>query len=187
MISVTSEISAQRRHPGKKMPMAKKSKSNSSKRGKISPNNEIIHQRPGCRTALAQASRKRMTVTMFRTTNTLRVTICNTPMTYRNLQIFFVSSPFQDLFFFVGKEPIALLVDLVEDLVDPLLRHIGDLLIRLSAGNFIVEFVFGRALFCFVIRVEKIIGPVKKLVHPYTPVPTPAHLINKEKTRAGAG
>src|ERR1700761_652560 len=144
MINVTSEISAHRRHPGRKMPMAKKSKSSSSKRGKIRPSNEIIHQRPGCRTALAQASRKRMTVTMFSTTNTRRVTIWNNPMTNRNLQIFFVSSPFQDLFFFVGEEPIALLVDLVEDLVDPLLRHIGDLFVRLCAGNLIVEFVFGR-------------------------------------------
>ena len=82
-----------------------------------------------------------MTVMMFSTTYTRRVTIRNNPMTNRNLQIFFVSSPFQDLFFFIGEEPIALLVDLVEYLVDPLLCHIGDLFVWLSAGNFIVKFI----------------------------------------------
>src|SRR6185437_635222 len=187
MTSANSEISAQRRHPGIKMPTTKKRKTSSNKRGKRSPSNAMTLQRPGCMKAFAQASRKRMTVMMFSTMNTRRVTICNNPMTNRNLQFFFVSSPFQDLFFFVGKEPIALLVDLVEDLVDPLLCHIGDLLVWLSAGDLIVEFIFGRARFFLAIRIEKIVYPVEELVHPDATVVTPPHSEDKEESGTCSG
>ena len=44
-----------------------------------------------------------------------------------NLQLFFVRSPPEDLFFLVGEKPVSLLVDLVQDLIDPLLRYVGDL------------------------------------------------------------
>src|SRR6185437_1286289 len=185
--SASNEISAQRRHPGRKMPMTKKRKTSSNKSGKRSPSNAMTRQRPGCMKAFAQASRKRMTVMMFSTMNTRRVTIRNNPMTNRNLQIFFVSSPFQDLFFFVGKEPVALLIDLVEDLVDPLLCHIGDLFIWLSAGDFIVEFIFRRARPFLSIRIEKIVYPVEELVHPDATVVTAPHPEDKKEAGCSSG
>src|SRR5215469_855458 len=109
---------------------------------------------------LAQASRKRMTVIMFRIMNTLRVSIRKMDMTYPKLQFFFVRSPFQNLFFLVGKKAIPLLIDLVQDLIDPLLGNIGDLFKRLSTGYFIIELIFGRPALLFSIGIEQVVAPV---------------------------
>lgn len=143
MISAISDKRAQRRHPRKKMPAIKKPTSRTSNRGKTKPSKAIIHQRPGCRTAFPQASKNKMTVMMFKTMNRRRVSIRSNPMANPKLQIFFVSSPFQDLFFLIGEKTIPLLVDLVQDLVDPLLGYIRYLLERLGAGNLIIKLVLG--------------------------------------------
>src|SRR5579859_7296350 len=105
------------------------------------PSREISHHLPGWRKEFAQATRNRTTVRMFRMMNRRRVKFLRRAICPK-LQIFFVSSPFQDLFFLVRKKAIALLVDLVEDLVDPLLGDVGDLFERLGTGDLVIEFIF---------------------------------------------
>src|ERR1700722_2199772 len=108
---------------------------------------EKIHHLPGCMKELAQASKNNKTARLFRMINNRRVKVRSIAMSTPKLQIFFVSRPFQDLFFLVGQKPVALLVDLVEDLVDALLRYIGDFLVGLGAGDLVVEFIFGGSPF----------------------------------------
>src|SRR6185312_10682909 len=142
----------------------------------------MSHHLPGRRKPLAQARRNKSTTRPFRKMNRWRVKLRNLGMAAPKLQLFFVSCPFQDLFFLVGQEPVALLVDLVEDLVDPLLRDVGDLFEGLSAGDLIIEFVPGRPDLFFLFGVEKIVAPVEDLVHPNAAVMPSAHLIDKEKS-----
>ena len=125
------------------MPITKKQPSANSKKGKARPSREMNHHFPGWRKGLAQASRKRTTAIKFNMINNRLVKFRRFAMTCPKLQIFFVRGPFQDLFFLIRKKTVALLVDLVEDLVDPLLGHIGNLLERLGAGYLVVEFILG--------------------------------------------
>jgi len=140
---VIRETRDQRRWEGRKMPTTKKQPTMNNKKGKASPSRETNHHFSGCRKGLAQASRKKTTATMFSMINNRRVRFRRFAMTCPKLQIFFVCGPFQDLFFLISKKTVALLIDLVEDLIDPLLGHIGDLFERLSAGYLVVEFVLG--------------------------------------------
>ena len=82
-------------------------------------------------------------------------------MAARKLQIFFVCRPFQNLFFLVGEKPVALLVDLVEDLVDALLCYVGDLFERLGAGNFVIELVLGERVFFFLLGLKRSLNQSK--------------------------
>ena len=145
---------------------------------------EKIHHFPGCMKELAQASRKNKTARQFRMINNRRVKVRSIAMSTPKLQIFFVSGSFQDLFFLIGQETVTLLVDLVKDLIDTLLRYIGDLLERLSAGNLIVKLVFRRASFFLLIGVEKIVAPIEKAVDPDTTVMAPAQPVDKEEPRS---
>src|SRR5450432_236937 len=99
------------------------------------------------------------------------------------LQIFFLSGPFQNIFFFVCQKTVALLIDLIQDIIDSFLRNVWDLLEGLSAGNIVKEFILWRYFSIpFLIWIEKIIAPVKKLVHPQAPVFAFANLVDEEKS-----
>src|SRR5579872_2353296 len=108
-------------------------------------------------------------------------------MAAAKLQFFFVSRPFQDFFFLVREKAVALLVDLVKDLVDSLLRDVRDLFKWLGAGNLVVKLVFRGPDPLLLVRVEEVIEPVEDLVHPYAAVVAPPKLVNKKESGRGAG
>src|SRR5258708_277551 len=145
--------------------MIRKTSNSSNNSGKTSPSREISHQAPGCRKEFAQASRNRTAVTKFRVMNSRRVKFLRRAICPK-LQIFFVCSPFQNLFFLVRKEAVTLLVDLVQDLVDPLLGHIGYLFEGLGPGNLIIKLILGRPCPSFFFRVEEIVHPFEHPVYP---------------------
>ena len=101
------------------------------------------------------------------------------------LQIFFICGPFQYLFFLIGKKAVALLIDLVEDLVYTLLCYVRYLLEGLGAGYFVIEFVFGRTSPFFAVGIEKIVTPVEELVDPDAAVMSPSHSVDEEEPGCG--
>ncbi len=147
----------------------------------------MSHHLPGWRNELAQASKNKRTARPFRIMNRWRVNFRRFGMATRKLQIFFVCRPFQDLFFLVGEKPVALLVDLVEDLVDALLCYVGDLFEWLGAGNFVIELILRGALFFLLIGIKKVVAPIEDLVDPDTTVMASAQLVDKEETGSTAG
>jgi hypothetical protein len=103
------------------------------------------------------------------------------------LQIFFVSRSFQDLFFLVSQEPITLLVDLVQDLVDALLGNIRYLFEGLCTRDLVIEFVFGGTTLFYTVGIEEIVTPIEKMIHPERPVISAAKQENEKISQTGAG
>src|SRR6186997_1060757 len=78
----------------------------------------------------------------------------------------------------------SMLVDLIKNFIDALLRKIRSFCVRLSF-SFIKQFFF--CLFLWLIRIEKIIDPIEKTIDTNTPIKAFAHGKNKKKTCEAAG
>src|SRR5450631_4084292 len=102
------------------------------------------------------------------------------------LQFFFVSSPFQYLFFLVRQKPVALLVDLIQDLVDALLCDIGDPLKRLRTGYLVIELILRGSGLPLPVGIAQVMAPIEEIGHPDAPVIAAPHLLDKEEPDAGA-
>src|SRR5436190_7362309 len=78
----------------------------------------------------------------------------------------------------------SVLVDFIKNFIDALLRKVGSFCVRFSF-TFIKQFFF--CFFLWLIRIEKIIDPIKKTIDTYTPIETPPHRKDKKKTSEATG
>src|SRR6185312_9705031 len=140
----------------------RKTSKRSRKSGNRKASKEINHHLSGCRNALQQVNRNRMANAMFSRMRKRFVNFRSDAMGDLKLQIFLFSSPLQNVFFFAGQKAIALLVDLVQDLIDSFLRDIGNFFKGLGSGHMIIKFVFWMFGLFFLFRIEEVAQPVEK-------------------------
>src|SRR4030095_13877691 len=78
----------------------------------------------------------------------------------------------------------TVLIDLIKNFIDALLRKIGCFCVRLSFA-FIKQFFF--YFFGWFVWIKRIIDPIKKTIHSAAPIETLPHKKDKKKTCEAAG